>query len=299
MTSKKDLINFMAVLEESSEKKMQEMEVRILQAIRANLPKTHSHGPSNQRQPPIQAQRQVPAPGTLKTTPAPPQKTPTNPNPQSPKTAQAVKQTWTGISAAEIDTEGFKLVPARKKKTTTGPGIGQAQGPSAPSTPHARQRWLIIRSMENNRRIGAPGCSPAHIRDAVNRASRVKFAFAEYNRAEELVLTTIEDVPATPALQDEEAITQALNDMDIYVFSIMADTPTINLVINSVPLGDEDWEPSDWGVDSEKWSELEGELTNFNPHIRLMDRPKWIKSPTAQKANNKARSSIIVAVEMN
>jgi len=87
--------------------------------------------------------------------------------------------------------------------------------------------------------------------------------------------------------------------MDIYGFSIVADTLTVNLVVNSVPLGDEDWEPSDWRVNSEKWSELEGELTNFNPHIRLMDRPKWIKSPTALKADNKARSSIIVAVEMN
>ena len=99
--------------------------------------------------------------------------------------------------------------------------------------------------MEKNRRIGAPGISPSHIRDAINRTSRGKFAFAKYNRAEELVLTTIEKVAASPALQDEEAITEAHNDMDIYGFSIVADTPTFNLVVNSIPLGDEDWEPSD------------------------------------------------------
>jgi len=299
MDSKKDLIDFMAVLEESIGKKMEEMEERILQAIHSKPPKTHSHGPSNQRQPPTQPQRQVPVPIAPKTAPIPPQRTPTNATPQTPKTAQAVKQTWAAISATGIDIEGFKLVPTRKRKTINGPGIGQTQAPSTPSTPHARQRRLIIRSIEKNRRIGAAGCSPAHMGDAVNRASRVKFAFAEYNRDEGLVLTTVEDVPASPIHQDEEAITRALNDMDIYSFSIVADTPTINLVINSVPLGDEDWEPSDWGVDSERWSELEGELTNFNPHIRLMDRPKWIKSPTALKADNKERSSIIVLVEIN
>jgi len=299
MASKKDLIDFMAVLEDSIEKKMEEMETRILQAIRSNPPKTQPHGPNHERQPPAQTQRRAPPPETTRTTPASPQKRPTNPSPPNPKTAQAVKQTWAAISAAGIDTDGFKLVPTRRKKTSAGPGIGQTQAPSAPSTPHARQRRLFIRSMEKNRRIGAPGISPAHIRDAVNRTSRVKFAFAEYNRAEELVVTKIENVPASPALQDEKAITEALNDMDIYGFSIVADTPTVNLVVNSVPLGDEDWEPSDWNVDSEKWSELEGELANFNPHIRLMDRPKWIKSPTALKADSKARSSIIIAVEMN
>ena len=289
----------MAVLEESIEKRMQEMEVSILQAIRTDPPKSLSLGPNPQRQPTAQPPKHTPTSGTLKATPAPPTKAPTKPNPPNPKTAQAVKQTWAAISATGIDTDGFKLVPTRKKKTSTGPGIGQAQARSVPSTPQARQRRLIIRSMEKNRRIGTPGCSPAHIRDAVNRASRVKFAFAEYNRAEELVLTTIEDIPASPALEDEEAITVTLNDMEIYGFSIMANTPTVNLVVNSVPLGDEDWEPTDWGVDSEKWSELEGELTNFNPHIRLMDRPKWIKSPTVLKADNKVRSSMIVAVEMN
>ena len=75
--------------------------------------------------------------------------------------------------------------------------------------------------------------------------------------------------------------------MDIYSFSIVADTPTVKLVVNSVPLGDKEWEPSDWNVDSKKWSELEGELTNFNPHIRLVDRRKWNKSPTALKADKR------------
>jgi len=173
------------------EKKMEEMEMRILQAIRAiPPPKTQPHGPEYQMQPPAQTQRRNPLPETTRTIPVPPQKTPTNPSPPNPKTALAVKQTCAAISAAGIDTDGFKLVPTRRKKTLTGPGIGQAQAPSVPSTPQAKKRRLIIRSMEKNRRIGTPGVSPTHIRDAVNRTSRVQFAFAEYNRAEELVLTT-------------------------------------------------------------------------------------------------------------
>jgi len=47
MASKKDLIDFMAILEESIEKKIEEMEERILQAICANPPKAHSPGPNH------------------------------------------------------------------------------------------------------------------------------------------------------------------------------------------------------------------------------------------------------------
>jgi len=126
MASKKDITDFMAVLEESMEKKMEKMEVRILQEMRANPPRAHPEGPNNQRQPLAQPQRKAPTPEALKTTSAPPPKTPTNPNLPNPKTAEAVKQTWAAISAAGIDTEGFILVPIWTRKKSTGPGIGNA-----------------------------------------------------------------------------------------------------------------------------------------------------------------------------
>ena len=107
----------------------------------------------------------------------------------------------------------------------------------------------------------------------------------------------MENLPAEPALKDKGNITKALNLLDIFGFDITLDIPTINIVINSVPLGDQDWEPEDWDIDSEKWSELEGEITTYNPWLRIMDRPKWIKSPTALLAEKKEKSSIIVSVQ--
>ena len=151
--------------------------------------------------------------------------------------------------------------------------------------------------MEKNRRVGRAGVTPANIRDAVNGAIHTKFAFAEYNRQDELVLTTMENTPAQPALRELGGITKALNNLDIYGFDISLDVPTVNSIINSVPMGDSEWTAEDWNLNSEKWSELEGEITTYNPGIRIMDRPKWIKSPSALLVEKKEKSSIIVAVQ--
>jgi len=75
----------------------------------------------------------------------------------------------------------------------------------------------------------------------------------------------MENLPAEPALRDTRVITKALNDLDIFGFDISLDVATVNIVIDSVPLGDQDWTPEDWDLNSEKWSELEGEITHFNP----------------------------------
>ena len=101
-----------------------------------------------------------------------------------PPSNAAIKETWAAITATGIDLDGFRLAPARKRSNNKGPGINPnpQQAPSAPSTPHARQRRLIIRSIEKNRRVGKAGITPAQIRDAVNGASNTKFAYAEYNR---------------------------------------------------------------------------------------------------------------------
>ncbi|KAG0128170.1 hypothetical protein HOY82DRAFT_612231 [Tuber indicum] len=226
-----------------------------------------------------------------------------NPKPPTPSTPAAepgIKKTWAAISAAGVDMDGFRLVPTRKRKNQdVGPGIGSNNATaSAPSTPHARQRRLLIRSVERGRRIGAAGRPPVQIRDAVNSVSRVKFACAEFNRNDDLVLTTLESVPAEPALQDLRAITKALNDIDIFGFSITCDVPSMNIVINSVPLG-EDWEAEDWNRDSDNWNELEKEIGEYNPNIRILDRHKWIRSPAALKAEGKEMSSIIVSIEAN
>ena len=84
--SKKDLIDFMAVLEESMEKEIEEMETRILQAIRAiPPPKTEPHGPEYQMQPPAQTQRRNPLPETTRTIPVPPQKNTHKSQPTEPQ----------------------------------------------------------------------------------------------------------------------------------------------------------------------------------------------------------------------
>ncbi|KAG0124222.1 hypothetical protein HOY82DRAFT_618138 [Tuber indicum] len=217
-----------------------------------------------------------------------------------PTAGPGIKKTWAAISAAGVYMDGFRLVPARKRKNQdVGPGIGSSNtATSAPSTPHARQRRLMIRSIERGRRIGAAGRPPVQIRDVVNSASRVKFSCVEFNRNDDLVLTTLESVPAEPELQDLRAITKALNDNDIFSFSIGCDVPSVNIVINSVPLG-EDWEAEDWNRDSDNWNELEKEIGEYNPNIRILDRPKWIRPPAALKAEGKEMSAIIVSIEAN
>jgi len=70
MASKKDLIDFMALREDRFERQMEEIEVRILQAIRANPPKAHSLGLNHEGQPPAQPPKNTPIPGTLKAAPA-------------------------------------------------------------------------------------------------------------------------------------------------------------------------------------------------------------------------------------
>jgi len=132
--------------------------------------------------------------------------------------------------------------------------------------------------------------------------STTKFAFAEYNRNDDLVLTTVGDLPAGPALTNIRGMTKALNDIGIFGFNIGLDTPTVNIVVNSIPLatsGDRHWTTEEWNIDAPAWTELENELTAFNPELRVMDRPKWIKSVSALEAENKEKSSIIVAVEAN
>jgi len=296
----KDLINLMAVLEDGMETKMKEMEERILAAIRVRtqgppppIPRQSYPRPQPSPNPPPPAQKANPA--SVRSPTAPPAQSPSN----QTSTAQATKQTWAAITAAGVDTTGFKLVPTRKRKQKPAPGIATAQAPSAPSTPHARQRRLLIRSVEKGRRVGAANIPPTRIRDAINSVCETKFACAEYSRNDDLVLTTIDDVPAEPALRFAAAITKSLNDIGIYGFDLALDIPTLNLVVNSVPLGDDDWKPEDWEINSEKWTELENELSAFNPHIRLADRPKWIKSVSTLRIEDKVKSSIIVAVEAN
>jgi len=181
--------------------------------------------------------------------------------------------------------------------------VGRKSAPSAPSTPHARQRRQLVKSVEKGRRVGASECTPAKIRDAINGASNTtKFAYAEYNRNYDLVLTTVGNLPVESALSNIKGMTKALNDIGIFGFNISLDTATVNIVINSIPLatsGDRHRTPTDMNIDAPAWTELESELTAFNPELRLIDRRKWIKSVSALEAENKERSSIIMAVEAN
>ena len=107
----------------------------------------------------------------------------------------------------------------------------------------------------------------------------------------------MENLPAEPALHNTKEITKALNSQDIFGLDISLDVATVNIVIDRVPLGDQGWTPEDRDLNSEKWSELEGEITSFNPGLRLMDRPKWLRSPTALQNEKKTKSSIMVAVQ--
>jgi len=298
--TRKDLINYMAVLEDSMEKKMTEMEARIIASVtRARNPQT-----PRQNNPPPRAQN--PKPPAPKPTLVPvrnPAATPA-PGKDMENAKEKKKETWSAIAAAGINTDGFKLVQTRKKSVSPAPGVGRKNTPSAPSTPHTRQRRLLVKSVEKGRRVGASDCTPAKIRDAINSASNTtKFAFTEYNRNDDLVLTTVGDLPAEPALANIRGITKALNDIGIFRFNIGLDTPTVNIVVvNSIPLatsGDRHWTTEEWNIDAPAWAELENELTAFNPELRLMDRPKWIKSVSALEAENKEKSSIIVAVEAN
>jgi len=204
---------------------------------------------------------------------------------------------------AGINTDGFKLVQTRRRNARPAPGVGRKTAPSTPSTPHVRQRRLLVKFVEKGRRVGASDCTLAKIRDGINSASNTtKFVYAEYNRKDDLVLTTVGNLLAEPALANIKGMTKALNDMGIFGFNIGLDTPTVNIVINSIPLAtseDRHWTPEEWNIDAPAWTELENELTAFNPELRLMDRPKWIKSVSALEAENKEKSSIIVAVETN
>jgi len=305
--TRKDLINYMVILEESMEKKMIEMEERIVTSInKARNP--NPPGPSGTRPPPRPQQTRpppTPKPPALKPTLVPVRNPTTTlaPEKEREEAKEKKKEAWSAIAAAGINTDGFKLVQTRRRNASPEPGVGRKNAPSAPSTPHARQRRLLVKSVEKNRRVGTSDCTPAKIRDAINSASgTTRLAYAEYNRNDDLVLTTVGDLPAELALTNIKGITKALNDIGIFGFNIGLDTPTVNIVINSIPLatsGDKHWAPEEWNIEAPAWTELENELTAFNPELRLMDRPKWIKSVWALEAENKEKSSIIVAVEAN
>jgi len=307
------ILNIMADMENRVELRLRAMENRLL----GGKGNTNNNNDNNNPRPQQQQQQWNPNPNTIQILQRPPDynnnpKTPAaknnrdNPPPPNTNTTttttptnNAIKQTWAAITATGIDLDGFRLAPARKRNNAKGPGINTTpqQAPSAPSTPHARQRRLIIRSIEKNRRVSKAGLTPAHIRDAVNSATNTKFAYVKYNRPDELVLTTMENLPAEPALLDTREITKALNNLDIFGFDISLDVATVNIVIDSVPLGDQDWTPEDWDLNSEKWSELEGEITDFNLGFRLMDRPKWLRPLSALLSEGKTKSSIMVAVQ--
>ena len=299
--TRKDLIYYMAVLEDSMEKKMMEMETPIIASVtRDRNPQTTAR----QNNPPLRAQN--PNPPAPKPTLVPVRNPASTPAPR--EIAKEVvkenkKEAWSAIAAAGINTDGFKLVPTRKRNAPTAPGIGRKNAPSAPFTPHARQDRLLVKSVEKGRRVGASDCTPEKIRDAINSASNTpKFGFSEYNRNDDLVLSTVGDLPAEPALANIRGMTKSLNDIGIFGFNIGLDTSTVNIVINSIPLatsGDRHWTTDEWNIDARAWTDLENELTTFNPELRLMDRPKWIKSVSAFEAENKEKSSIIVAVEAN
>ncbi|PWW79790.1 hypothetical protein C7212DRAFT_340510 [Tuber magnatum] len=156
----------------------------------------------------------------------------------------------------------------RRRRRETGPGIGKADlAPSVPSMLHARQRRLLIKSVEKNTRIGAQGVTMVMIRDAVNTASRVRFAYKEFNKNDKLVLKAIENLLVEPALEDQQGIMKALNDLNIFGFDIDIYILTMNIVLNSITLGDDDWQPSDWNIDSKAWDDLEHEIILYNPGV--------------------------------
>ena len=147
--TRKDLINYMAVLEDSMEKKMMEMETRIIASVtRARNPQTTAR----QNNPPPPAEN--PKPTAPKPTLVPVRNPGTTPAPRE-KEKEAVKEKKkegsSAIAAAGINTDGFKLVQTRKRNAPTAPGIGRKNAPSAPSTPHARQRRLLVKLVEKGR----------------------------------------------------------------------------------------------------------------------------------------------------
>jgi len=185
--TRKDLINYMAVLEDSMEKKMLEMETRIIASV-TKARNTQAPRQSNPPHPPPHAQR--PKPPAPKPTLVPvrnPTATPAPGEKDKETVKEKKKEAWSAIAAAGINTDGFKLVQTRRRNGSPAPGVGKRSAPSAPSTPHARQRRLLVKSVEKGRRVGASDCTPAKIRDAINSASgTTKFAFAEYNRNDDL-----------------------------------------------------------------------------------------------------------------
>ncbi|PWW72876.1 hypothetical protein C7212DRAFT_347350 [Tuber magnatum] len=71
----------------------------------------------------------------------------------------------------------------------------------------------------------------------------------------------------------------------------------MNIALNSLPLGGEDWQSGDRDMDRKVQDDLEYEITLCNPGVRLMDRPPLIKSRRAVKAEDKKKSSMILLVE--
>ena len=79
-----------------------------------------------------------------------------------------------------------------------------------------------------------------------------------------------------PAPASIKGMMKALNDTGIFGFNTGLDTPTANIATNSTPLatsGDRHWTPEEWNIDPRVWTDLENELTAFNPELRLIDRP--------------------------
>ena len=64
------------------------------------------------------------------------------------------KKARAAIAAAGINTDGFKLVQTRRRNSSRAPDIGKRCAPSVPSTPHARQCRLLVKSIKKGRRVG-------------------------------------------------------------------------------------------------------------------------------------------------
>jgi len=238
----KELINYMAILEDSMEKQMTEMVKRIIASVTQDRSPQTSTENNPLPQPPQQARSpraqnlKPPAPKPTLVPVRNPAATPA-PGKDKERVKEKKKEPWSAIAVAGINTHGFKLVQSRRRNAFPAPGVGKKSAPSAPSTPHARQRRLVVKSVEKGRKVGASDCTPAKIRDTINSASSItKFAFAEYNTNDDLVLTTVGDLPAEPGLGNIRGMTKALNDIGIFGFNIGLDTPTVTIVIHSIPL---------------------------------------------------------------
>jgi len=121
--TRKDLINYMAVLEDSMEKKMMEMETRIIPSV-TKARNTQAPRQSNPPQPPPRAQN--PKPPAPKPSLVPVRNSTATPAPGE-KNREAVKEkkkeAWAAIGAAGINTDGFKLVQTRRRNGSPAPGV--------------------------------------------------------------------------------------------------------------------------------------------------------------------------------